>query len=160
MASEPNSLVLGRVLALFLSPRRTWPMKGRHRVVARTDHGFEGDAHARPGGSRQLLLLDSETLNQFDLQPGVLKENITTVGLDLAGLAPGTRLWVGEALLEITKECAPCANMDKVRPGLQEEIRGRRGMLAWVVEGGPIRAGDPIRVVSAGKNPRTARYAG
>lgn len=116
---------------------------------ALADRGLKGDAHARPGGSRQVLLLALETLEEFGLPPGALKENITTAGLDLMTLAPGRRLRVGEALLEVTKECTPCENMDKLRPGLQEEIRGRRGMLARVVEGGAIRVGDAIETLPA-----------
>jgi MOSC domain-containing protein YiiM len=36
--------------------------------------------------------------------------------------------------------------MDEIRPGLQEALRGRRGMLARVLESGWILPGAPIRV--------------
>lgn len=95
-----------------------------------------------------MLLLDSETLAELGLAPGALKENITTAGVHLAALAPGSRLRVGEALLEVTKECTPCSEMDKLRPGLQNELQGRRGMLARVVEGGLIRVGDTLTLLA------------
>jgi MOSC domain-containing protein YiiM len=34
--------------------------------------------------------------------------------------------------------------MDDLRPGLQEAIRGERGVLARVVSGGTIRVGDTV----------------
>jgi MOSC domain-containing protein YiiM len=37
--------------------------------------------------------------------------------------------------------------MEKIRPGLRKELWGRRGMLGRVLEGGVIRAGDPIEKI-------------
>jgi MOSC domain-containing protein YiiM len=53
---------------------------------------------------------------------------------------------VGEVLLEVTKPCTPCHLMDEIRQGLQEAIRGRRGMLCRVIEAGRIRRGDAIEI--------------
>jgi MOSC domain-containing protein YiiM len=60
----------------------------------------------------------------------------------------GQRLRIGEALLEVTIPCAPCKRMDDIRPGLQEELRGRRGMLCRVVECGAIRVGDSVELLA------------
>jgi len=149
-----------RVRALFVSPRRTSPMRACTEVTARTDHGFDGDAHARPGGSRQVLLLDSETLLELEVVPGALKENITTEGLRVAALEPGTRLRVGGALLEISKECTPCEFVESVQKGLLPKIQGRRGMLARVVEGGPIQVGDAIQLEETKSENRNSKIAG
>ena len=108
------------------------------------DSGVEGCAHARPGGKRQVLLVDRETLEAMDLPPGVIRENITTEGIDVNGLVLGQRLRVGATLLEVSAVCTPCDQLEKVRPGLRREIYGRRGMLCKVIEGGAIRLGDPI----------------
>jgi len=112
-----------------------------------TDHGLAGCAHAKPGGKRQLLLVDSETLQALELAPGMVRENITTEGLNINGLELGETLRVGDALVEVTMVCTPCGLMDKIRTGLRREIRGRRGMLCRVVQGGMIRAGDAIERV-------------
>jgi MOSC domain-containing protein YiiM len=116
------------------------------RVV--TDAGFEGCAHARPGRSRQVLLVDGETLDAMDLQPGVLRENITTSGLNVNSLAIGQQLRVGGTRLEVREVCTPCDQMEKIRPGLRKELWGRRGMLCRVMEGGTIRRGDAIEKIS------------
>jgi MOSC domain-containing protein YiiM len=77
-----------------------------------------------------------------------VKENITTSGIALMALAPGTRLRLGDqGVVEITKPCSPCSRMDEIRAGLRDELAGRRGMLARVVAGGTARRGDAITVV-------------
>jgi MOSC domain-containing protein YiiM len=43
--------------------------------------------------------------------------------------------------------CDPCSRMDEIRPGLQTELDGRRGMLARVVRGGEVAAGDEIELL-------------
>ncbi len=108
------------------------------------DSGVEGCAHARPSGKRQVLLVDRETLEAMDLAPGVIRENITTEGINVNGLNPGQLLRVGAALLEVSTVCTPCDQLEKIRPGLRREIFGRRGMLCKVIEGGAIRPGDLI----------------
>jgi len=109
------------------------------------DRGVEGCAHNRPGGNRQILLVDRETLDAMQLAPGIIRENITTEGIDVNGLPAGQRLRVGVALLEVSAVCTPCDQLEKIRPGLRREIYGRRGTLCKVVEGGLVRLGDPIQ---------------
>ena len=116
-------------------------------VVA--DLGFAGCVHARKGGSRQVLLVDKETLDAMELHPGVIRENITTEGLNVNGLALGQRLRIGTVLLQVSTVCTPCDQLEKVRSGLRREMYGRRGMLCRVLEGGTIRAGDVIQRVAA-----------
>jgi MOSC domain-containing protein YiiM len=113
-------------------------------MVAITGIGIKGDIHAIRESTRQVLLLESETLERFGLMPGILKENITTAGISLASLARKQRLRVGSALLEITQPCMPCNRLNEIRPGLQESIRGHRGMLARIVQGGTMRVGDQV----------------
>jgi len=110
--------------------------------------GLKNDIHALPDSSRQVLLLEKETLDAMGLEPGIVKENITTAGIRLTGLPHRTRLRLGaQAVIEITKPCSPCSRMEEIRPGLLKEIAGRRGMLARVITGGEIRKGDSISVL-------------
>jgi MOSC domain-containing protein YiiM len=113
-------------------------------TLAVEDSGFAGCAHARPGGKRQVLLVDRETLELMELRPGLIRENITTTALNVNGLALGQQLRVGESRLEVSAVCTPCDLMEAIRPGLRRELRGRRGMLCRVIAGGTIRTGDPI----------------
>ena len=133
---------------LFRAPKKRLPMQELPEVRAVDDTGFEGCAHARSGGKRQVLLVDRETLEAMDLEPGIIRENITTDGLNVNSLAIGQLLRVGEARLEVSAICTPCDQMEAVRPGLRKELWGRRGMLCRVLEGGVIRRGDPIEKLS------------
>jgi MOSC domain-containing protein YiiM len=112
------------------------------------DKGLRGCIHGRPGSKRQILLMDAETLERFDIPPGAVKENITTEGIDFQKLTQGQQLRVGEGLLEITGPCHPCERMDEIRMGLQQELRGQRGWLCKVVEGGKIERGDRIELLA------------
>jgi MOSC domain-containing protein YiiM len=113
-------------------------------VTAVEDTGLQGCAHANPGGRRQVLLMDHETLQSLGLPPGIVRENITTQGLDVNGLEPRRRLKIGQVLLEVAGTCTPCGLMEKIRPGLRKEIRGRRGTLCRVIVGGVVRRGETI----------------
>jgi MOSC domain-containing protein YiiM len=135
------------VLHLFRAPKPRLPMEELPETQALRDSGIEGCAHARPGGKRQILLVDRETLDAVSLRPGVIRENITTEGLNVNSLVPGQRLRVGEARMEVSAVCTPCDQLEKVQPGLRRELRGRRGMLCRVIEGGTIRRGDPIEKI-------------
>jgi MOSC domain-containing protein YiiM len=117
-------------------------------VRALEDSGLEGCAHARTGSPRQVLLMDSETLELMELSPGIIRENITTRGINVNGLETGQRLQVGAAQLEVSMVCTPCDMLEKIRPGLRRELRGRCGMLCRVITGGLIRHGDRIERIS------------
>lgn len=119
-------------------------MREAEEVRAVANSGLEGCVHARPGGKRQVLLVDRETLDELGLAAGILRENITTKGLPVNELEPGEKLRIGEALLEVTMACTPCAQMEGIRGGLRQELRGRRGALCRVLRGGTLRQGDGI----------------
>jgi len=135
---------MAKVQNLFRAPRKHLPMAELTEVRAIADSGFEGCAHARPGRKRQVLLVDRETLEAMHLRPGMIRENITTDGLNVNGLQIGQLLRAGGARLEVSAVCNPCDQMEAIRPGLRKELWGRRGMLCRVLEGGVIRRGDSI----------------
>ncbi len=133
-----------RVVGIWVTPVRHEPAVAVDLARALADHGFEGDAHAKAGSDRQILLMDQETLDDLGLRSGELKENLTTAGFPLYDQPSGALLRVGDAVLKLTGPCTLCAKTDAIRPGLRQEIAGRRGMLARVVEGGEIRVGDRV----------------
>jgi MOSC domain-containing protein YiiM len=111
-------------------------------------HGLDGCAHARAGTKRQVLFASAEHLDALGVEPGAIKENFTVADADVHAWPVGQRVAVGEAEFEVTMECDPCERMEEIRPGLQQELEGRRGMLARVVKTGDVAVGDEIRLVS------------
>ncbi len=137
------------VTHLFLKIAHGGPMRSVEHVRALPGRGLEGDA-SLGRSTRQVLLVDSEVLAQFALAPGTLRENVVVRGLQLTAIPRGTLLRAGQALLEATGECEPCDLLDAHRPGLQDAIRGQRGLLARVSTGGQIRIGDQVEIVDTG----------
>lgn len=136
----------GRVARLYIKAGHGQPMIEVPMIMAVAGKGLEGDA-AFGRERRQVLLVGESSLEAFGLHPGDVRENVTVSGMVLDDLPAGSRLKVGEALLEVTGDCEPCEQIEALRPGLREAIRGRRGMLARVQLGGPIRLGDPVLMV-------------
>ena len=144
---------MSEVLHLFQCLAHGEPMREFEEVFAVENKGLKDCIHGRSGSGRQVLLMDQETLDEFGIAPGRAKENVTTRGIALGSQALGQRLRIGEVLLEVTTPCTPCHQMDEIRQGLQEALRGRRGLLCRVVESGRIRRGDRIEIEEKARAP-------
>jgi MOSC domain-containing protein YiiM len=139
---------MARVVGLWTSPaKNSGRMDARDRVQAIEGHGLDGCAHARAGTKRQVLFASAQHLEDLEVEYGRIRENFTVEGTDVHEWPVGQRLRVGDAVFEITMVCDPCSRMDEIRPGLQAELQGRRGMLARVVESGDVAAGDEIQLL-------------
>jgi MOSC domain-containing protein YiiM len=133
--------------AIWISPGRGEPMEPRETATAVAGHGLDGCEHARPSTKRHVLFASAEHLRAVGVEPGTIKENFTVEGTDVEAWPVGQRVRVGESLFEVTMVCDPCSKMDEIRPGLQAELEGRRGVLAQIVEGGTVAPGDAIELV-------------
>jgi MOSC domain-containing protein YiiM len=110
---------------------------------------------------RQVHLIHSELFEElhaagFEIAAGQMGENVTTSGLDLLALPVGTRLHLGDAaVVEVTGLRNPCAQLDRIYPGLMKATLDRdteghlirkAGIMSVVLVGGEVRPGDPIEV--------------
>ena len=149
------------------------PLRDEIRLIE--GHGIEGDAHAgatvrkrsRFRGTwtepnlRQVHLLQRELFDELaveghEVEPGELGENVTTDGLDLLALPRGTRIRLGDAAeVELTGLRNPCVQIDRFQSGLMKRLvrrdgsgatHRRAGVMAVVVDGGTVRAGDPLEI--------------
>ncbi|HXV58949.1 MAG TPA: MOSC domain-containing protein [Gaiellaceae bacterium] len=134
---------MSEIVGIWRALARRVPMEPLESVEVLED-GLEGCAHRRPG-KRSVLFVAAEDLDSLGLEPGIVRENFTVRGAGVMGWPVGTRVAVGEAEFEISMVCDPCHLMEDIRPGLQAELEGKRGMLASVVRTGRVAVGDAVR---------------
>lgn len=139
-----------KVVAVCISEKKGTVKQPVAEICLKKNHGICGDAHAGDW-HRQVSLLGIESVDKMrkvfpDIPVGAFAENILTEGIVLPELPIGTKLKVGETLLEITqigKEChASCAIREKVG----DCVMPREGVFAIVLEEGTVTAGDKIEL--------------
>jgi MOSC domain-containing protein YiiM len=147
-------LMQGTVVAVCTSLKKGTPKKSQEEVTLRPDWGVEGDAHAE-NWHRQVSLLAEESIAKMQakglrVRAGSFAENLTTHGIDLLGLPIGSRVAVGSrVVLEITQHGKICHDKCAIYYQAGDCVMPREGIFAKVVEGGPVRPGDPIRPLDA-----------
>lgn len=144
---------MSRVLAVCRSDEKGTAKEVVTEVTLRKDYGVENDAHADSNTHRQVSLLARESIEKMrnmgiDVGPGDFAENITTEGIDLPSITPGTRLSVGnEVTLEITQIGKECHTGCAIFKQVGKCIMPKEGVFARVIQGGVIRADDVIETV-------------
>ena len=165
----------GVVTAVSRSATHTLIKPNQDSIRILAGLGVEGDAHLgetvkhrsrvakdpNQVNLRQVHLMHAELHDElraagFNVLVGQMGENVTTRGVDLLGLPTDTRLHLGEsAVVEITGLRNPCAQLDKIQPGLmaatldkdeQGNLIRKAGIMGIVLSGGDVRPGDAIRV--------------
>jgi MOSC domain-containing protein YiiM len=143
---------MASVIAVCQSQKKGTKKEPVAEVFIKEDYGVIGDAHADCLTHRQVSLLAIESIDKmrslgFDLHPGDFAENITTRGIDLVSLPVGTRLMAGdEVVLEMSQIGKECHTACAIRRQVGDCIMPREGVFARVLQGGLVRAGDPIRI--------------
>ena len=137
-----------QVLAVCISEKKGTVKHPVPEIQLKIDHGIVGDAHAG-NWHRQVSLLADESVELMrqrfpDIPTGAFAENILTRGIALSTLPVGTKLRVGQVLLQVTqigKECpADCA----IRRQVGDCVMPREGIFTRVLEEGSIRPEDEI----------------
>ncbi|MBC7471258.1 MAG: MOSC domain-containing protein [Ramlibacter sp.] len=163
------------VLAVHRSSSHSFSKFAEDAITLVPGLGVQGDAHsgatvqhrsrvardASQPNLRQVHLVHAELFDElmeagFAIWPGDLGENITTRGIDLLGLAAGTRLHLGgSAVVELTGLRNPCSQLDKFQRGLMAAVLDRdaagqlvrkSGVMAVVLAAGDVLPGDAIRI--------------
>jgi len=117
------------------------------------DWGLEGDVHVGKY-HKQISLLGFDSMNKMREQSvkinfGELYENLDVKGLILYRLPLGTKLKIGEnILLEITQIGKKNSYFLEIDGKMVSSIMTKEGVFARVLEGGEVKAGDEIEVVS------------
>lgn len=164
----------GAVLAVHLNPRHSFSKRSAELIRVIEGLGVLGDAHfgatvqhlsrvrADPSqpNLRQVHLIHRELLDDladagYDVAPGQLGENITTIGIDLLALPVGARLRAAQAVITVTGLRNPCQQINDFQPGLLKQVLRTEsdgtitrlaGVMGTVARSGTITPGDPIQV--------------
>jgi MOSC domain-containing protein YiiM len=146
------------IVSLNVSARTGTRKQPVERVRLVEGYGVEGDAHGGLIEDRQVSLLAMEELEKASaslslskcvkaggidkLSPGDFAENITTRGLALHLLPIGTRLALGDTVLEVSKIGKECHAACEIRTLIGDCVMPRRGIFARVLRGGEVNRAD------------------
>lgn len=174
--AEPN------IIAVHRSKSHSFSKATVREIVLVAGLGVAGDAHngarvrhrsrvrfdpTKPN-LRQVHLLQSELHDELRgeghvVAAGDLGENVTTCGVDLLGLPTGTVLKLGaDALVAVTGLRNPCTQIEAFQKGLLSRVAfkdssgaviRRAGIMAVVILGGVVRAGDRIAIATPPGDP-------
>ncbi|QIN78200.1 MOSC domain-containing protein [Rubrobacter marinus] len=157
---ERTVVMPGSVEEIYVAPEGNVDMRRVPEVRALVGGGLEGDRYCKGtgywtqyGDVCEVTLIEGEDLDEIRdeeglaVQNGEHRRNLITRGVRLEDLK-GTRFRIGEAVLEYDRPRPPCRHVQELtEPGMTRALRRRGGICARVVEGGAIRAEDPIEVL-------------
>ena len=143
-----------------LARRRT--RRARDEIEAIAGTGLAGDRYAEVVGTysghriadhrRAVTLIEREAILAVRSETGLpldeaeTRRNLVTVGVPLNHLVE-REFRVGPVRLLGVNLCEPCAYLEReVRDGLRAALVHRGGLRAEVLDGGPVRLGDVVRL--------------
>jgi MOSC domain-containing protein YiiM len=146
---DPVDVDLGTVLSIHVAKATRLPMRPVESVLAEAGAGLVGD---RYHGSKHRhvtvqsagALADASRELGAPVEAGATRRNVTVSGGPVPG-RPGTRIRMGEALLEVVRPAAPCRLMDDlIGPGAMRALHARGGTVFRILESGTIAVGDAV----------------
>ena len=142
---------MAEVVSVNISERKGTIKREVPEIQLKLRHGIVGDAHAGDW-HRQISLLAEESVDKMrsllpELQPGAFAENINTRGLELKTLPIGTRLRLGEAVVEVTQIGKECHSDCEIKRLTGKCVMPTEGIFAVVVREGTVRKGDEIEIL-------------
>lgn len=140
---------MANVKAVCISENKGERKKPVDAVTLRENHGIVGDAHAGDW-HRQVSLLAQESIDKMralglDVTAGDFAENITTEGIELVPLPIGSRLRIGETLLEVTQIGKECHTRCAIFYQAGDCVMPKEGIFVKVITGGIIKPGDEVQ---------------
>lgn len=141
----------GKIIAVCTSDKKGEKKTNIGKGELVVGFGLAGDVH---GGDwhRQVSLLAMESIEKIrahglDVNPGDFAENITTEGLTLHTLPIGTKMKIGEILLEVTQIGKECHTKCNIYHTVGDCVMPKEGIFVKVLNGGPVAVGDTIEVI-------------
>lgn len=151
----------GRLVSINVSPGGVpkRPVASAAITAAGLDGDRQRDLRFHGGPDRAVSLLAEEVIAALaaeghPIAAGTTGENLTVAGLPWREVVPGAVVRVGPVRLVVTAYTTPCFKIaasfsDGVFGRLSHRLDpGRSRVYARVAEGGEVRVGDPVELVS------------
>jgi len=140
------------VLSLHAGPGSTLPKPAVAFARLVEGQGVEGDRHFGKHPDRAVLVAGQTSYAKarqagIELPWGALGENLL-IDFDPHTLGPHSRLKIGTAVLELTTVCTVCDTLSAFDLRLPKVLYNARGVYARVLQGGLVRVGDPVEVLT------------
>ena len=143
------SILVGKVLDMFISTSNGRLNKKKLSLDAK---GVLEDKYYNKNVQRSVLLATVESY-ELALSHGItapysaLGENIL-MDYNPYHLEEGSRLQIGELILEISQHCTLCQSFAKIDEKLPEILKNDRGVFSKVIKEGTIEQGDNIYLLT------------
>ncbi len=144
---------MGRLAAIARKRNSGAPMEELTEGRISEAAGLAGDSRGQPG-PRQVTVVAAGDWAAACADLGaevpwtLRRANLLVEGIELPR-TPGTRLNIGDVVLEVTGETAPCERMDHEHAGLRAALAPdwRAGRSCRVLSGGDVSVGDAAAVL-------------
>lgn len=131
-----------------------------HSSITQTA-GIAGDSRGKPS-KRQVTVLSADSWQVIASLYGqpidwlIRRANLLISGIVFNQDDIGSTLTIGQAVLEITKECDPCYRMGEQVQGLQELLKPAfmAGVCCKVIHDGYIKVGDTVKLTKPQQQPK------
>lgn len=140
--------IVGVVLSVNISKVKGVKKVPQEEIVLVENHGVLGDAHA---GSwhRQVSMLSKSSIDKarswgIEVSFGDFAENITIDNVDVWKLPIGTKVYINDAILEVTQVGKECHDRCAIAKIVGKCVMPSEGIFLKVVKGGVVRPGDKV----------------
>ncbi|PUA81426.1 sulfurase [Nocardioides currus] len=137
------------VASIHIAKATRLPMRAVEVVEAEAGRGLVGDRyhgtrHRHVTVQSATSLAEAAEVFGRDVPAELTRRNIT-ISDGVVPRDPGSRIRVGDVLLEAVRVAAPCKLLDDtIGRGAQEALRRRAGTVFRVLGSGTIRVGDAV----------------
>ncbi len=140
----------GQILKLFISKSGT-SKRFEKEILTLDELGVQDDKFYDKDPQRSILIASTASYDLvktygIEMPFGYLGENIL-MDYNPYNLEIGTRLKIGDAILEISQNCTICNHLAVLDVKIPTLLKNDRGIFAKVVSGGEIKTGETIHII-------------
>ncbi|NUV00186.1 molybdenum cofactor sulfurase [Marinitoga sp. 1154] len=136
------------VVSINISKKKGVVKEPVQKAELKVNWGIVGDSHAG-NWHRQISMLSEESIDKmrkygYELKYGDFAENITIKSGEIYKLPVGTKVKIGNTLLEITQIGKKCHTSCAIYQTIGKCVMPLEGIFLKVLEGGEIKIGDKV----------------